>query len=69
MKFASVGDIIETDVQNPTPGKLFASLDTPEACAHGNYLIVMGRWRLHEPCGNIYCNGCKMRKKDNGNDR
>ena len=42
---ASIGDTIETDVQNPYPAILRMTLDTPESCAFGNDLIMSGRWR------------------------
>ena len=44
-KYASVGDVIECEVQNPFPATLRAKLTTPEACAYGNELIALGRWR------------------------
>lgn len=44
-ELARVGDVIECDVQNPTPHILYAKLATPEACAFGNELLQTGRWR------------------------
>lgn len=44
-EYAAVGDVIECDVQNPVPSKLYAKLATPEACAFGNELIQSGRWK------------------------
>jgi hypothetical protein len=48
-EFASVGDVIECDVQNPVPAKLYAKLATPESCAFGNELILSGRWKKTPP--------------------
>lgn len=39
-KLARVGDVIETAVRNPAPGMLRLRLDTPEACAAGNDLLM-----------------------------
>lgn len=47
--YASVGDVIETQCQNPYPHKLYAKLATPEACAFGNQLIQSGRWKKSPP--------------------
>lgn len=58
IKYASVGDTIETTVQNPVPGRLTATLSTPEACAYGNDLILSGRWKLHEKCDDPKCTIC-----------
>lgn len=54
-KFAELGDIIESTVQNPYPYTWKARLDTQEALAYGNKLIADGRWKLHEPCGHPTC--------------
>ena len=43
-EFASVGDVIECEVQEPYRHKLRVRLITPEACAYGNDLIAAGRW-------------------------
>lgn len=48
-EYAAVGDVIECDVQNPAPSKLYAKLTTPEACAFGNELILSGRWKKTPP--------------------
>lgn len=44
-RWASVGDVIECEVQNPFRQTLRVRLSTPEACAYGNELIAAGRWR------------------------
>lgn len=54
-RFAARGEWIETEVQNPRPAKLLAKLDTPEACAYGNYLIATGRWRVCDPQPGASC--------------
>lgn len=51
-RFASVGDVIECNVQNPYPKTLRVRLSTPEACAYGNELIASGRWRKSDVCDN-----------------
>ena len=49
-KWASIGDTIECQVQNPIPGTLRVQLETPEACAYANHLIAAGRWKkVEEP--------------------
>lgn len=44
-RWVSVGDVIECEVQNPFRQTLRVRLNTPEACAYGNELIAIGRWR------------------------
>ena len=39
-RWASVGDVIECEVQNPFRQTLRVRLSTPEACAYGNELIA-----------------------------
>ncbi len=53
MELAKVGDVIECDVSNPSPATLRARLDTPEACAEGNSLLMdeNSGWRLAPKCG------------------
>lgn len=46
--FARVGDRIETTVRYPTPGVIHMTLETPEACAYANGLLMNleSGWRL-----------------------
>jgi len=41
----SVGDVIETEVTNPYPRTLRVKINTPEACATANDLVMCGRWK------------------------
>lgn len=45
---ASVGDVIETNVRLPVPGRIRVELATPEACATANNILMSGGqgWRL-----------------------
>jgi hypothetical protein len=43
-RFASVGDMIECELNLPPGKRLRVVLSTPEACAYGNELIANGRW-------------------------
>lgn len=52
---ASVGDVIETSVRYPVPGRIRVTLATPEACATANSLLMSGGqgWQLikaHNEC-------------------
>lgn len=42
--WASIGDVIETEMEFPYPRKHRELLTTPEAVAMGNELIASGRW-------------------------
>lgn len=54
-QLASVGGVIEADVRSPMPGTLRLRLETPEACAAGNALLMdkTSGWRLARPLGRI----------------
>lgn len=62
MELAEVGDMIECDVQNPSPRTIRAVLSTPEACAMGNDLLMdkTSGWRKTpkcKHCGKFYPSG------------
>lgn len=47
-QLAKVGDVIEATIKHPTPGTIRIILDTAEACAEANCLLLnkIGEWKL-----------------------
>lgn len=50
-QLAQIGDQIETTVRHPTAGVIRMTLETPEACAYANGLLMnqMSGWQLVRP--------------------
>ena len=50
-RLARIGDQIETTVRHPTPGVIRMTLETPEACAYANDLLMNQKsgWQLVQP--------------------
>ena len=48
---AHIGDQIETTVRHPTPGVIRMTLETPDACAYANGLLMNHKsgWQLVQP--------------------
>lgn len=50
-QLARIGDQIKTTVRHPTPGVIRMTLETPEACAYANGLLMNQKsgWQLVQP--------------------